>query len=122
MKKPYIVKKQLDKIGNTVYLTDGDWTSAPFCASVQPLWRRKSSAFEPEYTQIGTESREYYLYIGPYDHDITVLSDKSKVLFNDTSFCFTRRDAVKIGGETVYFTGILKKLKESELDEYECDA
>lgn len=118
MNKPYIIKKQLEKIGNQIYLTDGDWKSMPFKAYIYPLWRRKSSAFEPVYTEIGAESREYYLYIGPCNHDIMVLSEAGRIVYDDVSFSFTRRDAVKVNDEIIYFTGILKRIKESEYVEY----
>ncbi|MDD6728275.1 MAG: hypothetical protein PUE08_03530 [Eubacteriales bacterium] len=113
-----LIKRQLERIGNSVYLKDGSWNSTPYKAYIYPLWRRKSSAFEPAYTEVGTNSREYYLYIGPYDHDITTLSDMGKTVFDGNEFTFTRRDSVKIDNEIIYFTGILKKLKENEYAEY----
>lgn len=118
MKSSFIIKNQLKKIGNQIYLTDGEWISSPFSAYIYPLWRKKSSAFELAYTETGIESKEYYLYIGPCDHDITALSDDAEVIYNDCRFCFLRRDAVKISDETVYYTGILKKIKEGEYVEY----
>lgn len=118
MKTSEIIKKQLEKIGNAVSLSDGGVTTQEFKAYIYPLWRRKSSAFEPAYTEVGPESREYYLYIGPSKFDITALSAYGEVLFNGFHFSFTRRDSVKCGNEIIYYTGILKKIKEGEYDEY----
>ena len=109
--KKSIIKNQIDMTGTTVYIKDGDWTSVPFKACVSHLWRKKSTAFEPDYEMLGKSLIEYYLYIGPYDHDITMLSD-------DAIFMLLRyADAVKFNGETIYFTGILKKIKGNEFNE-----
>lgn len=118
MKSAFIIKKQLEKVGNRLCLTDGEWTSVPFFAYVYPLWRKKTSAFEPEYTEIGLEIKEYYLYLGPHDHDITALSDSAQVEFDNNKFVFMRRDGVKSGNDIVYYTGILKRIKEGEYHEY----
>ncbi len=111
MKKANIIKNQLDKSAGKVYLSDNEWNSMPFNAFVTHLWRRKSSAFEPEYTELGAVSPEYYLYIGPYNHDITALSDDLLLHMDGSCFEFKRRDAVKFCDETIYYTGILQKLK-----------
>ena len=65
MDKALIIKRQLKIIGNTVYLHDGEWSSMPFRAVVQHLWRKKSSNFESTLTELGSVNAEYYLYIGP---------------------------------------------------------
>lgn len=118
MNNAYIIKRELEKVGNETYLTDGEWTSMPFWAYVYPLWRKKSSAFESLLTEIGAKNDEYYLFIGPKDHNILSLSDCGNVLYDDNKFAFVRKDSVKVSGEVIYYTGILKKIRESEYVEY----
>ena len=116
MKKD-IIKSQLDKAGRTVYLKDGEWRSVPFKACVSHLWRKKTSAFEPEYAQLGRSFSEYYLYIGPYGHDITSLSGDAVLELDGENYAFKHADAVFFGGEVIYYTGILKRIKGADWDE-----
>lgn len=111
MKKELLIKSQLDKIGSQVYLRDGDWTSMAFNACVSHLWRKKSTDFENDFTELGEVSRDYYLYIGPYNHNICELSDNAALLMDGEKFIFKCRDSVAFGGNVVYYTGILRKLK-----------
>ncbi|MGN1202223.1 MAG: hypothetical protein ACI4RF_02935 [Eubacterium sp.] len=117
MTKAYIIKKQLDRAGRNVCLKDGEWVSTPFNACISHLWRKKSSAFEPGYTELGKSFYEYYLYIGPYNHDITVLSENGIVEMDGSQFEFKCADAVTFGGQVVYYTGILKRLRGADFDE-----
>lgn len=114
----YLIKKQLDSIGNQVYLQDGEWISMPFYACLNHLWRKKTSSFEDVVSEIGSSVAEYYLYIGPKEHNIETLSDNAVLIWDDIKFVFRRREAVKVGNETVYYTAILRKVKEAEYEEY----
>ncbi|MCM1285169.1 MAG: hypothetical protein NC213_08275 [Acetobacter sp.] len=117
MKEANIVKHQLDKIGNSVYLQDGSWNSMPYKASISRLWKKKSSNFETIHTELGEALSVYYLYAGPYNHDITVLSDDAVLVYNDEKYEFKYKDAVKIKDETVYYSGVLRKIREADFDE-----
>ena len=65
MNSAYIIKNQLDKIGSTAVLKDGDWTSMPFKCTVSPLWQKKSSAFDDRVTKVGKNKERYHLFIRP---------------------------------------------------------
>lgn len=109
MDKANVIKKQLDKAGRCVYLKDGEWISTPVRAVISHLWRKKSTAFEPKYTELGVSGDEYYLYIGPYNHDITSLTNNAVLLVDNERYGFKRADAVFFGKEVIYYTGILKR-------------
>lgn len=117
MNKADIVKNQIEKAGCTVRIRDGGWMSVPFKACISHLWRKKTSSFEPEYTELGKSYFEYYLYIGSYNHDITVLTDDAVLECNGMCFEFKCADAVSFGNKTIYYTGILKRLREVTEDE-----
>lgn len=114
MNKADIIKRQLDKAGRTVYFKDGEWISTPINACVSHLWRKKTSGFEPEYTELGQSVREYYLYTGPYDHDITALSDDASVIFGGNTYEIKCADAVTFGDDVIYYTAILKRCRGDE--------
>ncbi|MGN0522374.1 MAG: hypothetical protein ACI4IQ_07035 [Eubacterium sp.] len=106
-----LIASQLDKIGNTAHLKDGGWVSTPFKACVFRLWNKQRSAFEPDITEIGSVTSDYYLYIGPADHDITALSEEVTLLTNGGKYEFKRRNAFEVGDEALYYTGILRKIQ-----------
>jgi hypothetical protein len=112
-----LIRNQLNTIGRTVYLKDGDWVSMPFKACITHLWRKKSSSFESEHSELGKTHFEYYLYTGPYDHDITVITDDGVLELDGKKYEFKCADAVSFGDQVVYYTGILKRLRGDEYDE-----
>lgn len=117
MQEANIIKNQLCIVGNTVYLQQGDWTSMPFKAVINHLWRKKSSAFLPSPSEIGQVDSCFYLYIGPSNHDITALGEEAVLISGNTKYRFRRRDCVSKSDEVLYYTGVLEKLEEG--DEYE---
>ena len=58
MRSGYIIKNHLDKIGIEATLYDGEWNSMPFKCTVNPLWRKKSSAFDDDVTELGIMKRD----------------------------------------------------------------
>ena len=118
MNSAYIIKDQLDKIGSTAVLKDGDWTSMPFKCTVSPLWRKKSSAFDDDVTELGTNEARYHLYLGPKTHNVMEISDNGYLQTSSGKYKFLRKDAVKINDEVIYYTGILREIKEAVYDEY----
>ncbi len=43
MNTRHIIQKEIENLGATVIITDGEWSSVPFKAILRPLWRKKSS-------------------------------------------------------------------------------
>ncbi len=118
MNSALVIKKQLEKTGNTATLVDGTWTSMPFKCSLDSLWRKKSSMFDDNVNMVGTNEARYSLYIGPHTHDITALSDTANLVLNGKKFAFVRKNAVMIGDRVIYYTGIVREVKEASYDEY----
>lgn len=113
MNQEFIIKKQIEIAGQEVHFREDGWNSAPFRAVVTHLWRRKSSDFEPKFTEIGSAYSQYYLYIGPSDHNITLLSDEAVLVMNGDKYEFKCKDAVFFNNKVIYYTGILRVLKEN---------
>lgn len=118
MNAQHIIQKEIEKIGSTVILTDGEWSSVPFKAILRPMWRKKSSNFEKRLTELGGSLMEYYQYIGAASHCITDLTEDALLIFNDEKYEFKHRDKVISDNKVLYYTGILRKLKGDDNDEY----
>ena len=118
MNSSLIIKKQLEKIGSDAVLKDGSWTSMPFKCSLDSLWRKKSSTFDDNVNMVGINEARYYLFIGPCTHDITALSDNAILSVNGKNYAFLRKNGVDINNQTIYYTGIVREVKEAEYDEY----
>lgn len=112
MNKAETIKKQLELLGREVRLIDGEWTSMPFKAYISHLWRKKTSNFEAKYTPLGKSFDEYYLYVGPYNHNITLLSEEAVVSAGNDKYELKCADAVLFGDDIIYYTCILKRLRE----------
>lgn len=106
-----IIKRQIEKIGSTVELRDGAWSSVPYRAVISPLWRKKSSEFEEKLTELGADISEYYLYIGGADHNITALSDEAVLICGGKAYEFKHGDSRASADRTLYYIGILRKLR-----------
>lgn len=116
MNKARLIKKGLEKTGRQVVLEDGSWSSTPFYAVLRQKWKSYKSDFEFSETEIGRVSADYCIYIGPYDHDITALSDDAVLCVDGFKYIFKKKETEKIGGETVYYSGIVRRIWEDESD------
>lgn len=114
MDKEYIIRHHIEKLGRSIMLKDGEWSSVLFKALISPLWRKKSSNFESSHTEIGSCFSEYYLYIGSSNHNITDLSDDAVLMLDGDAYEFKHREKVIVDDEILYYTGILRKLTEGD--------
>ena len=110
MNNKYTVKNGLIRVGEKVYVKDGNWISIPFYAVLSPKWRSNQSNFEPKETEIGRVSADYYTYIGPFDHNILSLSENAYLITEDAKFIIKKRDAVKMGNKVLFYRGVLRKV------------
>ncbi len=116
MDKEHIIRKEIEKLGSTVMITDGGRTSVSFKAILYPLWRKKSSNFEKRLTELGGSLMEYYHYIGSANHPITDLSEDALLLYDGERYEFKHRDKAVVDNKVLYYTGILRKLKGDDDD------
>ncbi len=117
MNKAKLIKKGLEKTGRQVTLEDAGWSSVPFYAVIKQKWKSYKSDFEFNETEIGRVSADYCIYIGPYDHDITALSDNAVLCVDGRKYMFKKKETEKLGGETVYYSGIVRRIWEAEDDQ-----
>lgn len=116
MNKEHIIRKEIEQLGSTVMITDGEWISVPFKAILYPLWRKKSSNFEKRLTELGGSLMEYYHYIGSANHSITDLSEDALLIYDGEKYEFKHSDKAVTDNQVLYYTGILRKLKGDDDD------
>lgn len=116
MEKANLIKNELIKVGKEVFLADGSWVSTPFFAVIQQKWKETKTNFEPRVTEIGEVSADYFVYIGPYDHDIEALSENGFLLYGDEKYIFKKKERVVLGNRVQYFWGILRRVWEDNDD------
>ncbi len=116
MNAQHIIQKEIEKLGLTVIITDGEWSSVPFKAILRPLWKKKSSNFEKRLTELGGSLMEYYQYIGAANHSITDLSEDALIISDGEKYEFKHRDKIIADDKVLYYTGIIRKLKGDDND------
>lgn len=104
------IKKGLFKAGKQVCLADAEWTSMPFFAVIAQKWRSNRSNFEFTETELGRVSADYFTYIGPCDHDIFSVSESGRLICGDDEYIFKKKEKVVVGGETLFYWGILRRI------------
>ncbi len=72
--------------------------------------------FEPRLTEIGEVSADYFVYIGPYDHNIEALSESAFFFYDGKKYVFKKKEKVVVGGSVQYFWGVLKLVWEDNDD------
>lgn len=114
----HIIKNQLTRAGNSACLVTGAGRSLPFFCTLQQTWRKNKSNFTDRQTPIGRVNKDFYLYIGPFDRNILELPEDAVLETGDRSYYFIKREAVCMGGQLLYYTGVMKRLQEGS---YEVD-
>ncbi len=106
----------IDKFGNTVYLSDKDgWTSPVFNAFIQPLRYKNKLYMTGDFTPIGRNTQDLYLYLGPKSHDFSDSSKNYKIHDSfDNAYIVDRAEPIIFKGEAIYIWAIIRKVLEAE--------
>lgn len=115
--KHRLCTKYINRIGRRCTICRADGSEETVLAVVEMVWRRSKSKFEPKNYPIGNVQDDYYIYTGPADVDITMLTDADTVVIDGKKHCFIRSDCVRIGDRVQFYTGVLKRVFEEEYDE-----
>ena len=108
------VTKMLNKFGDTVYLSSADgWQSPHFKAFIQPLRYKTKLYLQGEYTPIGINKNDVYLYIGPASHDLTKLDSTYRIHDRDNNkYMIDRAEKIRFDDHTLYIWAIIRKTTE----------
>lgn len=100
--KPYGRNVTLDDEGNT----------KTYKALIQPLRYKNKMYLDGIYTEIGFNSQGHYLYIGPPDPDLTLVSDSAFISSDGTSYQIDRAERVYMGDHVFYIWAIIRTIVE----------
>ena len=102
-----------DKYGQEVKLKDSDgWSSPAYGGFIQPLRYKNKMYLNGVNTVIGFNSQGHYLYIGPPNHDVSLLGSDSWIESNDKKFTVDRSEKVYFKNEVVYIWAIIREIVE----------
>ncbi len=114
LSKSKIFKKYFEVLGNSVTINREDGSEIKLFAAIEQTWRKNKNRFEAVASKLGQARNDYYIYIGPYDVDVTVLTNKDIVHCNGSEYYFLNADSVSVGNEIQYYTGVLKRIYEED--------
>ncbi len=109
-------KKYLQKLGQSVIVTDGGKVIRLHAVIIQ-TWRKNKSRFEDTVTEIGRARKDYYQYIGPADVDICAFNDDARLECDGVKYAFLKKECVKAGDRAQFYTGMMKRIYEEDPDE-----
>lgn len=110
MNKAYKIKRNLKRVGREVILADGNWKSTPFYAVIEPRWKNDKTNFENQKTEIGVVNKDYFTYLGPFDHNIQSLSEEGYLILDTHKYIFKKKECVKCGDDIQFYSGILRRV------------
>jgi hypothetical protein len=107
------LSSMFEKFGQDVTFKGSDgWSSATFGGFVQPLRYKNKMYLNGVNTVIGFNSQGHYLYIGPPEHDITLLKTDQWIEAADKKFTADRAEKVYFKNEVVYIWAIIREIVE----------
>ena len=111
------ITKMLNTYGQTIHLSDNDgWESPEFRAFIQPLRYKTKLYLQGEYTPIGVNKNDVYLYIGPATHDLTGLGRNHRINdSNNNKYMIDRAEKIMIKDTIVYIWAVIRKTTEGDL-------
>ena len=111
------VTKMLNRYGGSVFISSADgWNSPHFKAFIQPLRYKTKLYLEGEYTPIGVNKNDVYLYIGPAGHDLTKLDRTYRIHDRENNrYMIDRAERIIVNDTTVYIWAIIRKTTEGDL-------
>lgn len=118
MEKQYKIKNGLKKAGRKVRLGGENWLGMEYYAVIEHNHRKTKSNFDDRHTEIGAADKDFYTYIGPFDHDITAVPKVLLYAGNSEIYSFKKAEAVRFNDEIIYYFGILKKYRRADYDRY----
>ena len=102
--------------GQSAVLEDSEeWSSNPFYCFIQPLRYKNKMYLDGVNTSIGFNNEGHYLYIGPPEHDLTLITDSNTWLkCHGQKYKIDRAEKVYIGSDVLYIWAIIRKIVEVE--------
>lgn len=97
----------------TLHLPDG-WYSTRFYCFLQPLRYKNKMYLEGVDTEIGFAGKEYYLYLGPAEHDLQKLGAGVTVRIEKDAFTVSRSEKIYLGEDALYIWAVLIRVVQED--------
>ena len=106
--------KKIFSHGISVYLTLPDgWKSEKFKAYLQPIRYKTKVYLEGDYTEIGINDNEVFLFLCPSDHQIVRIADKVLVVDEfQNKYKVDKAERVLLDNKCIYTWCVIRKLME----------
>lgn len=89
------------------------WSSEYFKAHIQPIRYKTKLYLEGDFTEIGVNKNDVYLYLGPAGHDLTLLSDDARIIDGEGRlYKIDRSEQVMLGDKCIYIWAVIRKTTE----------
>lgn len=100
--------------GASIYLTTSDgWKSEVFQAYLQPVRYKNKVYLEGDYTEIGVNDNDVFIYLGPSNHDLTKLPRDTQIHdLQRRKFMIDKSERVIVNGETFYIWATVRQIQE----------
>jgi len=109
------INQFMDRFGRSLSIKNSDgWSTETFHAFIQPLRYKNKMYLYGVNTTIGFNNQGHYLYIGPPNHDLTVIGDDCYIECDGVKYQIDRAEKVYAGNELFYIWAIVRTIVEAE--------
>lgn len=107
----------LRRFGRTVSLSGADgWQSEEFNAFIQPLRYKTKLYLSGDFTPVGVNKNNVYLYIGPPRHDLTKLDETYRITDGDgCKYMVDKTEKIYIGDDPLYVWAVIRQTTEGKI-------
>ena len=102
-----------EQFGRSVELHVENGTKKSCKAFIQPLRYKNKMYLDGIYTEIGFNSQGHYLYIGPPEPDLTLVSDNAYLSSDGMKYQIDRAERVYKADEVFYIWAIIRTIVEA---------
>lgn len=108
------IKRAMDNHGQKIYIRDEKLQSLPFNAFIQPVRYKNRMYLQDINTVVGLDSKDYFLYIGPYDREIDQTNRNMVIESNSKKYNVVKSQPVHFDDQVVYVWAVIKEFVEDE--------
>lgn len=100
------------KFGSTVWLENNGWRSERYKAYLQPVRYKNKVYLEGDFTEIGVNKNDVYIYLGPANHDLAQGNNGLEVVdVNYNRYIIDRSEKVTVDDKVCYIWAVLRQIR-----------
>jgi len=110
------IKKYLNTVGREATVVCSDGGEDTFFAVVEQTWKRNKTNFDDRKTRAGKVYNECCEILCPYDINLMSYSKNDIFIIDGEKYILCRREAVNALGKIQFYRGIIKKIREADVN------